>query len=103
MDVLTIALARKMAGASSHECNGATKQFESKEDAIKWAKENNMAGTIVTVKTENGYEAYVIEDDYTLTSIQGGTIDAGDSEIIDGGSPGDSDYTIIDGGSLSGF
>lgn len=75
MDIVTLALARRMAKSAAQQSGGGTPQFDTKDEAVQWASDNGMAGSLVTVKTDDGYIPYIVEDDYTLTPIQGDTVD----------------------------
>ena len=64
-------------------------RFLSVTEAIAWAKKYDCRGHIYSVQNGDSWKLYLVQDDYTLSAINGsgGTIDVDDIDRIDGGSP----------------
>lgn len=56
-------------------------KFNIIEDAELWAQEFKNAGTIISVNTGSAWELYIVEDDYSITSVGSGGDKEGLAEL----------------------
>lgn len=60
-------------------------KFESIEAAVVWAQENESTGSIIAIRIDGKWIAYIVEDDFSVSPICDSNGDAVVINILDGG------------------
>jgi len=87
--------------------NQQLQKFNTVDEAVAWAKENQQTGVIVVVRVDAKWVAHMVEDDYSVTPICDCDGDMVEIPVLDGGdADGHTEEETIqywDGGNAAGY